>query len=109
MRTRALDESGAFMKELGMRGLFRGDKVAVLELRGGTHLVVIQDAAAEPGPADFDLMVEDIDAAYAEFQARNFEVSEMHEGTIHNSFTLTEPGGNQIVVNSSHVPDHSAV
>lgn len=97
------------MKQLGMRGIFRGDEVAVLELRGGTHLVLIEDAQAEPGQADFDLMVEDIDAAYADFSAREFQVSEMREGRIHNSFTLTEPGGHQIEVNSTHVADHAGV
>jgi catechol 2,3-dioxygenase-like lactoylglutathione lyase family enzyme len=109
LRTRTLDASEAFMKDIGMRSLFRGDEVAVLELRGGTHLVLIEDEAAEAGAAAFDLMVEDIDASYADFQAREFEVSEIREGRIHNSFTLTEPGGHQIVVNSTHVPDHDAV
>ena len=92
-----------------MRGIFCGDEVAVLELRGGTHLVLIEDAQAEPGQADFDLMVEDIDAVYADFQAREFQVSEMTEGRIHNSFTLTEPGGHEIQVNSTHVADHAGV
>ena len=109
LKTRSLNESEAFMKELGMRGIFRGDEVAVLELRGGTHLVLMADEAADPGLASFDLMVEDLDATYADFQARKFEVSEISEGTIHNSFTLTEPGGHQIKVNSTHVRDHATV
>jgi len=109
LRTRALDESEAFLKQLGMRSIFRGDEAAVLELRGGTHLILIGDQTAEPGLAEFDLMVDDIDAAYADYQARGFAVSEMRNGRIHNSFTLTEPGGHRIVVNSTHVRDNRAV
>ena len=109
LRTRTLGESEAFMKQIGMRGVFRGDEVAVLELRGGTHLLLIEDLAAVPGEAGFDLMVEDLDKTYADFQALGFELSEVREGNIHNSFMVTEPGGHQIVVNSTHVPDHAAV
>jgi catechol 2,3-dioxygenase-like lactoylglutathione lyase family enzyme len=108
LKTRTLDESETFMKQIGMRGIFRGDQVAVLELRGGTHLVLMADESAEGG-AGFDLMVEDIDSTYAQFKAAGFVVSGMREGSIHNSFTVTEPGGNDIVVNSTHVPDHAAV
>ena len=92
-----------------MRTIFRGDEVAVLELRGGTQVVLIEDAEAEAGKADFDLMVEDIDATYADYQAAGFELTEMHEGNIHRSFTVTEPGGHRIVVNSTHVRDHATV
>ena len=109
MRTRVLDDTESFMKQIGMRTIFRGDEVAVLELRGGTHVVLIDDAEAEPGKADFDLMVEDIDATYAEYQTHGFPVTEMHEGRIHKSFTVTEPGGHRIVVNSTHVRDHATV
>ena len=104
LRTRTLDESATFMERTGMRSVFRGDDVVIMELRGGTHLVVLHDEDAEPGAARFDLMVEDIDAAYADY-AGFAEVSEIERGNIHDSFVVTEPGGNTIVVNSSHVTD----
>ena len=109
LRTALLDETEAFMKKIGLRPIFRGDEVAVLELRGGTHLVVLRDADHEPGEARFDLMVEDVDATRAAFADLGLEISEMTRGNIHDSFKVKEPGGNSIVVNSSHVPDHSAV
>ena len=109
IHTRDLDATEGFFKDVGLRPLFRGDDVAVLEFRGGTHVVVMRDDSAEPGKAEFDLMVEDIQAAHAEYKSKGFEVSELTEGTIHTSFSVTEPGGNRIVVNSSHVPDHDAV
>ena len=109
IRTTQLDETEQFFKAVGLRPCFRGDEVAVLEFRGGTHIVVIKDEAAEPRDATFDLMVEDLDKTYAEFKSLNLEVSEISKGTIHDSFYVTEPGGNRIVVNSSHVGDHSLV
>lgn len=109
LRTPDLDASEAFMKDLGLRPMFRSDEVAVLELRGGTHLVLLPDASAAPEDAYFDLMVEDVDAARASFEARGIEVTAMERGEIHDSFRVTEPGGNRIVVNSTHVPDHDAV
>lgn len=109
MKTRLLEESEAFMKDIGMRSLFKDGAVAVLELRGGTHLVLKEDPESVPGPAKFDLMVEDIDATYEDFLARNFTVSEKRESGFHVAFEVTEPGGNRITVNSTHVPDHAAV
>ena len=109
LRTSKLDESETFMKQVGLRPIFRGDDVAVLELRGGTHVVLIRDVSAEAGDTKFDFMVEDIDACYSEFEQLGMTVSEMARGKIHDSFQVTEPGGNRITVNSTHVPDHSLV
>ncbi len=109
IRTTKLDETEEFFKTVGLRSVFRGDEVAVLEFRGGTHIVVIKDDTAEPTDATFDLMVEDLDKTYAEFKSLDLDVSEVSEGAIHNSFYVTEPGGNRMVVNSTHVDDHSLV
>ena len=109
LHTAKLDKSEAFMKQIGLRPIFRGDEVAVLELRGGTHIVLLFDDEAQLSLAEFDFMVEDIDATYAEFSRLGLSLSEMERGKIHDSFKVTEPGGNSIVVNSTHVPDHSKV
>ena len=57
-------EAYAFFVRHGMRDIFRGEDFGVLELRGGSHLVLSRaKAAIEPGrEAPFDLMVDDIDA-----------------------------------------------
>lgn len=109
MKTQTLDSSEAFMKEIGLRSIFRGDTVAVLELRGGTHIVLAEDKSSEPVSVGFDFMVVDLDATHAQYKARGYAVSDIEKGSIHNSFVLTEPGGNLIKVNSTHVPDHSLV
>lgn len=107
--TRALDATETFMKQIGLRPIFRNDEVAVLELRGGTHLVLTLDEKASSNDAEFDFMVEDIDETYADFVKQGYEVTKIERGRIHDSFRLTEPGGNRVVVNSTHVPDHDAV
>ena len=45
------------MTAIGLRPIFRSEEVSVLELRGGTHLVLLPDDAASPVDADFDFMV----------------------------------------------------
>lgn len=112
LRTPCLDESETFMKAIGLRGIVHGENVAVLELRGGTHLVLIRDedsASAQGVAASFDFMVEDLIATRDDFVAQGLTVSEIEHGRIHDAFRLTEPGGNVITVNSTHVPDHALV
>ena len=103
MATSTLTESQAFMERLGMRPMFRNDSVAIFELRGGTHLVLVADENARAGDAPFDLMVEDLDETHADFAERGLSPSPIERGRIHASFTVTEPGGGRITVNSTHV------
>ena len=109
MPTTKMEESHAFMQAIGMRPIFKGETVAVLELRGGTHIVLANDENHEPADVSFDLMVEDLAETHAQYLGRGYQVTEIEKGRIHDSFYLTEPGGNRIVVNSTHVPDHSLV
>ena len=94
-----------FMLELGMRGIFTGDEVAVLELRGGTHLVLIKTETLGSGLADFDLMVDDLEATHGEFEAKGLAPSAIETGRIHSSFTIASPSGHTIKFNSTHVSD----
>ena len=103
--TDRLDASHDFLVALGMRSLVKGDGFAVLELRAGTHLVLRQRDAIEPGDAPFDLMVEDLDATHDRLRGLGLEPSEISRGEIHDSFTVREPSGHSIRFNSSHVSD----
>ena len=85
-----------------MRTVFRGDDMAILELRGGTHLLLFR-GDAETGPAPFDLMVEDLDATHDSLSGRGLAVSDITRGEIHDAFTLTDPDGHDITVQNSHV------
>ena len=94
-----------FKVQLGMRLLMEGDEFAILELRGGTHLVLTNCDEPTSGEAPFDLMVEDLDASYERIRALNYVTSEIESGEIHSSFTVTAPSGHTIKFNSNHVSD----
>ena len=99
--------SNDYFVKLGMRYITSADDFAVLELRGGTHLVLLPaKAPIAPGtPAPFDLMVEDIEATRKQFEEMKLAPSEMKRDRIHDSFTLTDPSGYRVTVNSTHVSD----
>jgi catechol 2,3-dioxygenase-like lactoylglutathione lyase family enzyme len=103
--TDRLDESHEFLLKLGMRPIARGEGFAVLELRAGTHLVLAEKEGFEPGPAPFDLMVEDLDATHRRLSDAGLAPSEISEGRIHRSFEVVDPSGNTIHFNSSHASD----
>ena len=94
-----------FMVQLGMRPIAQGDDFAVFELRGGTHLVLLPSAEPASGSADFDLMVDDLDATHDHLRILGLAPSEIQAGRIHRSFTISAPSGHTITFNSSHVSD----
>ena len=97
-------QAAEWFETVGLRPIAADDDFAVLELRGGTHLVVTQ-AARRPRPgreAPFDLMVDDIDAARRKFAARGLKPSRLRRGTIHDEFTLVGPDGYRVTILSSH-------
>jgi catechol 2,3-dioxygenase-like lactoylglutathione lyase family enzyme len=96
--------SADFWQSLGLREVERNPHVAVLELRGGTHLVLVPGSPPTGGgDAPFDLMVEDLDAMHAQWQERGLDVSSIERGRIHSAFTVNDPDGYRVTVNSSHV------
>ena len=96
-----------FFVRHGMRDIFRSDDFGVLELRGGTHLVLsCARATIEPGlEAPFDLMVDDIDEARAEFTSAGVTATEITRGRIHDTFHIEGPSGYRFAVTSSHAGD----
>ena len=103
-----IERSNDYYAKLGMRPLEKGEDYAVLELRGGTHLVLNkqEEAVAEGSAASFDVMVEDIDVAWKEYDELGLEPSEIHEQQIHPFFTLRDPSGFTVLVISTHVSEH---
>ena len=98
-----LDRSAAHWSALGMREVERNDQVVVLELRGGTHLVLYPGEPEASREAPFDLMVEDLGAAHREWSAQGLDPSPIEQGRIHASFTLRDPDGYVVTVTDSHV------
>jgi Glyoxalase/Bleomycin resistance protein/Dioxygenase superfamily len=93
-----------WLETVGLRPIVTMDDLAVLELRGGTHVVVRQgERPPAPGTgAPFDLMVDDVDATHREYAAKGLSPSPIRRGHIHDSFDLTGPDGWAFTINSSH-------
>lgn len=94
-----------FFVKLGIRSIVERADFAVLELRGGTHLVLRTWEEPAHDPVDFDVMVDDIDAAYAQFKGYGMDVSDISRGRIHDSFAVQTPDRRALTVNSSHAGD----
>ena len=105
LETDRMDESARFMQTIGMRAFFLGPQVSVLELRGGTHLILMLKDKVAGGSAPFDLMVDDIRASYERFVSLGLSPSpiEARPAIDHEVFTVKEPAGHVITIFSSHV------
>jgi hypothetical protein len=87
-----------------MRPVQIDEHFAVLEMRGGTHLGIRLDPEhAAPGPAGWDLMVDDLDATHRHWLALGFPVSAITDGPPHRAFEVTDPDGHTVVVRDTHV------
>jgi hypothetical protein len=93
-----------WLETVGLRPIVTMNEPAVLELRGGTHIVVRRaEQPPERGAgAPFDLMVDDIDAAHHDYLEKGLSPSPVRRGRIHDSFDLAGPDGWTFTVNSSH-------
>ena len=96
--------SKTFFLALGMRDVGPFDDFAILELRAGTHLIINRaDEPVEPGTAaPFDLMVDDIEATHKALAGAGLNPGKIDSNRIHTYFHISEPGGHEILFNSSH-------
>jgi catechol 2,3-dioxygenase-like lactoylglutathione lyase family enzyme len=103
---RASDVAAAteWLTTAGLRRIAGGKSVAVLELRGGTHLVVTKAARLprKGTEAPFDLMVDDVDVARRTYVKHGFKPTRIRRGSIHDSFAVTGPDGYRFEIVSSH-------
>ena len=87
-----------------MRMIHQTPTFCVLELRGGTHLVlrVAEDPIPSRTKAPFDLMVDDVLATRRQYDEAGFKPSEIETGTVHRWFTVLGPDEYEITITSSH-------
>ena len=104
MNVNNLDQACDLLERLGVRPVTRREAFAVMELRGGTHLIVSAgETAIEPGQmAPIDLMVDDVLATHAQYREMGLAPSDITLGTIHSSFTIPFTDGYQLKITSSH-------
>ena len=102
LRARGVQAASERLVEVGVRPIVVKEDLAVLELRGGTHVVVRPHEGNGEHEAPFDFMVDDIERAQQRFTAAGFEVTSIEDGRIHRSFTATAPESFVITVNDSH-------
>ncbi|HZW89298.1 MAG TPA: VOC family protein [Myxococcaceae bacterium] len=102
-RVKNVRAAAVFWRDLGMRQVHIEDGIGILELRGGTHLILLPREAEAPSDAPLDLMVDDLAETHAVWSARGLRVSPIERGRIHDTFTVTDPEGHAVTVNSSHV------
>jgi len=104
LRVSAIAQATQYFVTLGLRLIHQGQTLAVLELRGGTHLVLRPSAEpiAPGAKAPFDLMVDDLGKARQEYGALGLKPSEVEAGMVHRWFTLVGPDGYELTVTSSH-------
>ncbi len=95
-----------YYRGLGLRPVVKREELAILELRGGTHLLLFRaEGKPEPGPVGwFDFMVDDIESFHASLEKAGVKVTSIGEDTIagHLWFEVTDPDGHVVRVFSSH-------
>ncbi|MEM7340270.1 MAG: VOC family protein [Actinomycetota bacterium] len=88
-----------FYVSIGMRSVARMPRMAIVELRGGTHIVI---GAGPVGEGSLDLIVDDLDETRSVIDAAGGQPSRITRGGVHDQFIATDPEGNRLVVNSTH-------
>lgn len=89
-----------FYASIGFRKVARLPGVAILELRGGTHLAI---SSGPTGTSTLDLMVDDLDSTHQMLESVGAEPSVITRRFPHRVFTATDPERNTLLVHSSHV------
>ena len=88
-----------FYTSIGMRLVVDMGRAAIVELRGGTHLII---QPGDAGTGTLDLIVDDIDETRAVLDAAGADPSRIQRGHPHDRFVATDPEGNRLIVASNH-------
>ncbi len=104
-----VDMSTKYFVKLGLRSIHESENFVVLELRGGTHLILrpAKDDIAPGAKAPFDLMVDDVEVAKRKYEEKGMAPSAIENGKIHSWFTIVDPSGYEITITSSHAGDRA--
>ena len=106
LHVRDVIASAEFYSAIGLRVIVKRSELAILELRGGTHLLLFEaKRKPQPGPIrSFDFMVDEITSTRASCEAAGMELTPIRDDRIsrHQMFEVTDPDGNTVTILSSH-------
>lgn len=104
LHVKDVPQASEFMQLLGLRPVFETPKFAVLELRGGTHLILNKSRKKirEGDVAPVDLMVDDVKLMRDYCKKQKLKPSKITSGSVHSSFYVPGPDGWSIKITSSH-------
>lgn len=94
-----------FFIKLGLRYIHQSEDIAMLELRGGTHLILKQAKRyimTAGTKAPFDLMVDNIVATRNACISNGLFPSPIENDQVHSWFIINGPDGYLITIISSH-------
>ena len=92
-RVTDVSKAADWYESLGARRIVRRRNFAVLELRGGTHMVVgkSKEPIKRGTPAPFDFIVDDVDATRKAWAKLGMKPTRMSRGSIHDWFEVAHP------------------
>src|SRR5262245_6997590 len=92
--------AAAFYTELGMRPVMQSPSMAILELRGGTHLMLFKAVRARRAGTvrSFDFMVKDVQPLRARLVGSGVESTEIAQDEVsgHRWFQVRDPDGHRL-------------
>ena len=88
-----------FYTSIGMRLVVDMGRAAIVELRGGTHIVI---HSGIPGESTLDLIVDDIDDTWTTVTGAGAQADHIVRGHPHDSFVAIDPEGNTLKIHSNH-------
>lgn len=94
-----VDHLTDFYVNVGLRLVVNMGRASILELRGGTHIILQK---GHGGQATLDFIVDDIDDTHTVLERAGAAVTSIRRGNPHDSFTATDPEGNELHVHSTH-------
>jgi len=108
-----LEASHQFYVDAGLRSFAKGDELAILEMAGGTHLILFPRGGPEEGQAQsLDLMIagrslDELSAYRSRLTAKGVKASPIPEQKFygHYRFTAPDPDGHEITFFTSHASD----
>ena len=106
LHTADVKKATTFYERLGMRQCMAWEGMAILELRGGTHLLLIEveDEIEQILDPVFDLIVDDLIVCRQRLQEFGMNPSEIttHAMIHHQRLFVEDPDGHRIAIHSDH-------